>query len=71
MLIIEINQNFLSNTEYLDLFIITVTVLWFSLVIHSLKRHGINSTIRYFLPMIIVSLLLEVSATSIGNFYYK
>ena len=28
-------------------------------------------SIRYFLPMFLVSLLLEVTATSIGNFYYE
>jgi uncharacterized membrane protein len=67
---IEINQNFGEQTEFLYLFIITALIVWLTLVIFSLKKHGIKKTTRYFLPMIVAALVIESAGVAAGRYYY-
>ena len=70
MIFIEINQNFGEQTEFLFLFIITVFLVWITLLIYSYKKHGPKKTIIYFLPMIIAALLIESAGVASGRYYY-
>ena len=68
--LIEINQNFSLTNNYLIIFIILLLIVWFTLVFYSLKKYGKIKTIRYFLPIMIISLFLESAPIAHGNFYY-
>lgn len=70
MFYIEINQNFGEQTEFLLLFIITVFIVWLSLVIYSYKKYGMKRTVMYFLPMIIAALFIESAGVASGRYYY-
>lgn len=70
MAIIEFDMNYSEQPAFLFFFIITVLAVWLILFVFSLKIHGFKKTIRYFFPMIFISLFLETSALSKGNFYY-
>ena len=70
MMSIEIGQNFGEQTQFLFLFIATVSIVWLSLVIYSYKKYGSKKTIMYFLPMIIAALFIESAGVGSGRFYY-
>jgi len=70
MSFIEINHGFGEQSEFLYMLIITISVVWLSLVIYSLRKHGTKKTIRYFVPMILAALFLEASAVSNGRYVY-
>jgi len=70
MLSIDISQNFGEQTEFLHLFIITVFIVWLSLVIYSYKKYGSKKTVMYFLPMILAALFIESAGVASGRYYY-
>jgi uncharacterized membrane protein len=70
MFFIEINTEFGGRSEFLYIFIITILVVWSSLIIYSLRKHGAKKTIRYFVPMMLTALFLEASAVSNGRYVY-
>ena len=70
MIWVEINQNFGEQTEFLLLFIITVFLVWITLILYSYKKFGFKRTVIYFLPMIIASLLIESAGVASGRYYY-
>ena len=70
MLSIDISQNFGEQTEFLHLFIITVFIVWLSLVIYSYTKYGSKKTVMYFLPMILAALFIESAGVASGRYYY-
>lgn len=68
---IEYSQNFEVGTPFLHLFIFTAFVVWISLVVYSYKKNGFLKTIRYFFPMVFITIFLETIAISQGSFYYQ
>lgn len=70
MFFVELGQEFGATSDFQYLFIITITIVWLSLVIYSLKKEGIRKTTRYFLPMMIAALFIEASAVANGRFRY-
>ena len=70
MIYIEINQNFGAQGEFLHLFIITIFIVWLSLVVYSYKKYGSKKTVMYFLPMIVAALFIESAGVASGRYYY-
>lgn len=70
MISIDIGQNFGEQSQYLLFFIITVSIVWLSLVIYSYKKNGTKKTIMYFLPMILAALFIESAGVAGGRYYY-
>ena len=67
---IEINSDFGSQTQNLIFFILSISLVWFLLIVYSFKTLGLKKTIRYFLPMMIVGLFIESGGVATGNYYY-
>ncbi len=70
MIYIEISQQFGEGAEFLLPFIITIGIVWASLVIYSYIRYGAKRTIMYFVPMIIAALFIESAGVASGRYYY-
>ncbi len=70
MIYLEVNQHIGEQTEFLFLFIVTIAIIWSSLVLYSYKRYGGKKTIMYFLPMIIAALFIESAGVASGRYYY-
>ena len=70
MISIDIGQNFGEQTQFLFLFIITVSIVWLSLVFYSYKKYGSKKTVMYFLPMIVAALFIESAGVASGRYDY-
>ena len=70
MIYIQINQNFGEQTQHLLLFIIAASIVWLALVLYSYKKYGMKKTAIFFLPMIIVSLIIESAGVASGRYFY-
>lgn len=70
MIYIDINPNFGENTQFLGLFVFTICIVWFLLVVFSYKKHGWKKTCIYFLPMILAALFIESAGVASGRYYY-
>jgi uncharacterized membrane protein len=69
MSFIEINQS-IGESQCLLLFIVSILSVWLVLVVYSLKMFGLNKTIRYFLPIMIIGLFVESGGVANGNYFY-
>ena len=67
---ILINLDFTAQNALLYLFIITVAIVWLSLVFFTYKKYGIKKTIMYFVPMILAALFIESSGVASGRYHY-
>jgi len=67
---IWINQDFSEQNELLFLFVITISIVWLSLVYFSYKKYGPKKTVMYFLPMIIAALFIESAGVAGGRYHY-
>ena len=67
---IEIGQNFGEQTTHLLPFLITIFIVWLSLILYSYKKYGLKPTIIYFAPMIIAALFIESAGVASGRYYY-
>lgn len=70
MSFIEIGQAFGSDSEYLYMFIVTISLVWVLLVFFSLKKDGVKKTIRYFVPVMGAALFIEATGVANGRFSY-
>jgi len=70
MSFVELGQEFGITSDFQYMFLVTITIVWLSLVIYSLKKDGVKKTTRYFLPMMIAALFIEASAVANGRFRY-
>ena len=70
MSFIEIGQAFGSDSEYLYMLIITISIAWALLVLFSLRKYGVKTTIRYFVPMMGAALFIEAAGVANGRFSY-
>lgn len=64
------NNNFTLTFDSLQIFVLMIFVVWFILLIFSLKRYGLNKTIRYFVPICITGLIGELCAVANGGYDY-
>ena len=70
MSVVEIGQHFNPLSSYLWVFIGFIVVLWFFLVVFSVRREGWLRTIRFFVPMMIAAAFIESSGVANGRFFY-
>ncbi|MCX6664689.1 MAG: carotenoid biosynthesis protein [Euryarchaeota archaeon] len=63
-------SEFGTGSEYLIIFILTISILWITLILYSLKKNHVRKTLRYFVPMMIAALFLEASAAASGRYIY-
>lgn len=70
MSFIEINTNFRPGFESLHIFILMIFVVWLIILIFSLKKYGVNKTIRYFVPIMIAGVIGELCAMANSGYYY-
>jgi len=70
MALVEINSNFIKEIGSLHVFILTIFIVWVILLFFSLKKYGIKKTIRYFLPIVIVTLIIELIGVANSGYYY-
>ena len=68
---IVVGDQFGVNTSFLAVFIITISIVWLTLVFFSFRKDGVKKTIRYFVPMMVAALFIEATGVANGRFHYQ